>query len=233
MADNFNIKTGTADGNRSLRTTDVSGNHVQHVSLDGAEAWGGATRYQAKVSEDGEVATTSTERERNLAVVYAEAGVSADKYVILVDLSDTTNFPHGDTGRIDISTVRFEVDKASNAQGSVQIGVITRIDGTNADISYLTKLSFINSTSNLLTSFQNWAPSQLKFGVSGGNLTKAITNDTETNVAAVNTGATLDSPRGASTVTPAVGDIVLKLGHSAGGTYDVDVEAMYHSEVGA
>lgn len=51
-------------------------------------------------------------------------------------------------------------------------------------------------------------------------------------VTAVNTGVSLDSPRGSSTVTPAVGDVIVKFTRTAG-IYDAAVSCFYHGEVNA
>jgi len=193
--------------------------------IKGDGAWGDTgTDYDARVTSDGEVAVTSTERERNVLVHYQNAAVAATEYSILVDLSDTTGFPHDTTGRIDISWMKIDIEKsAANVIGEVEIGLITRIDGTDADISYLTGLQFLKGTSTNLSEITNYQPSQLKF-LAG----RFITNVTETNVVAVNTGVTLDSANGA--ITPGLGDVIIKQAYTSGGNYDFDIEVMYHSE---
>lgn len=201
--------------------------------IKGTEFFSGSTAYEAKISSDGELAITETERERNVLARYVETGINSTRYAALIDLSDTTNFKHDQTGRVDISAISMGVDRSNTATGTVKFGVITRIDGTNADISYFTGLLFTNGTNDLQISRDLiLSPSQLKCGVSGGALTRMVTNDVETAVAAVNTGITLNSPRGTSTVTPAVGDIVIKMENTAG-TYGLRCMALYHGEATA
>lgn len=199
----------------------------------GQESYGGTGFYAGRITSDGELATTSTERERDIAGRYLNASVSATTYAILVDLSDTTNFKHSGTARIDISQFHLRVDKPTATLGAIRIGVITAIDGTSASISYGMAMAFENNGETVVTKNVHFTPSQLKFGVSGGALTRLITNDSETGVTAVNTGVTLASPRGAGTVTPAVGDVIAKLSFTSGSSYRASIEYFYHGETTA
>ena len=199
------------------------------VNIRGTEFFSGAAEYDAKVTEDGEMATTVTERERNVWVTFVKTGIIATSYAILIDLDDTTNFPHDQTGRIDVSLIKMSVDRDATATGKMRMGVITRIDGTDADITYFSNLLFGKSDVRAVTSETNYAPSQVKLGVSAGALTRGVSNAKDLNVAAVNTGVTLESPRGAGTVTPAVGDVILKMEWAAG-EYDARAMLLYHSE---
>jgi hypothetical protein len=92
-----------ADG---VNDGDVSDANPVPMKIRGDEFFSGATKYDAKVTSDGELATTSTERERNVYAVYHDdAIVTGNTDFVLIDKDDTVNFPHSDTGRIDISTV--------------------------------------------------------------------------------------------------------------------------------
>ena len=120
--------------------------------------------------------------------------------------------------------MKVDVEKsAANTVGEIEIGMITRIDGTDADIDYLYGLQFLKGGADFLSEIMNYAPGQLKFATD-----RYITNVVETNVVAVNTGITLDSPNGA--ITPAVGDVIIKQAWTGPGTYDLDVELLYHAE---
>lgn len=206
-------------------TSAIQTDGTQKTQVTGDGAWGDTgTNYEARVTSDGELTVTSTERERNVVVHYQNASVAATEYSILVDLSDTTNFPHDATGRIDVSWMKIDIEKsAANVIGEIEVGMITRIDGTDADISYLTGLQFLKGSDTNLSEIMNYQPSQLKFAAG-----RFITNVTETNVAAVNTGTTLDSANGS--ITPGLGDVIIKQAYTSGGNYDFDIEILYHSE---
>ena len=195
-------------------------NRIVVMGLDGS------TETPVDVTADGEMIVSTTAQETDVRAVLATVSVGATVYKVLVDLSDTTNFPHDSTGRIDITQLKVAIDPASNSVGSVKIGVITRIDGTNADITYGWSIPFGKSPSRILT-VTNFNPSQMKFSISGGATTRIISNDTETSVAAVNTGASLGSPNG--NIAPGLGDVVLKYTYTSGTAYDVQASCFYHS----
>lgn len=148
---------------------------------------------------------------------------STTQYKIMVDLSDRATFPHHYTGRANLHSVFFFIDKGANTAGLVQIGVITRIDGTDADITYVQGVSF-SSSSDRSFSRDRVYDSPLLLGQSGGTLTRA-SGSTETGVTAVNTGTSLDTPYG--TATPALGDIVVKYTHTSGSAYTAFASSQY------
>lgn len=182
------------------------------------------------MTEDGEMWTTVTERENDVFSQYGEAALAATKYVIMVD-KDNAAFPHLLQGqgndRIDITIIFLVVDAAINTNGVLNLGTITRIDGIDADISYLLAIPFLATTTQFIASFRG-TPSQAKMDCLNGVLQHGITNNEEANVAAVNTGITLDSPLGAGTITPNIGDIILKMEHISGGAYNAGVFIFYH-----
>lgn len=185
-----------------------------------------------KRTEDGEIWTTVTERENDVFSVYSET-LSADKYICLVDL-DGAAFPHiiqGQTpGRIDVTSIYYTLDVAVNTSAAILIGVICRIDGTDADIQYFAAIPFLTGAQqeDRVVSLRA-VPSQVKLDIAGCTLQHGITNVKELNVAAVNTGVSLDSPASAASVVPAVGDLILKYDHSAGeSTFAIFV--FYHTQ---
>jgi hypothetical protein len=183
-----------------------------------------------KVTEDDEMWTTVTERENDVAASYREI-VSATKYYIHVDL-DGDDFPHviqgQSTNRLDITSLYIALDLAANSKGALQFGVITRVDGTNADISYFFDAPFISGAAEgtLLYSLRG-VPSQVKSDLMDGVPQHWISNIAESDVVAVNTGVALDSPKGAGTVTPGVGDLIVKAEVGAG-SYAFTLGAFYH-----
>ena len=176
------------------------------------------------MSNDREQYTTSAIADLHVRALLNKTGIGSTTYAIMVDKSDTTNFPHGDTGRIDVSHLKFALELASNSVGTVKLGVITRIDGTDADISYAFDVPFEKSGTRRILSINNFSPAQLKLDTAN---TYLITNDEETGVTAVNTGITLDSPNG--NITPGLGDIIVKYGKTSGSAFDCLTEIFYGS----
>lgn len=182
------------------------------------------------ITVDGELLTTETERENDVWSQYF-ASFSADTYVILIS-KDNAAFPHklqGQNGdRIDITSVYYAATMESNTDARILFGVITRIDGTNADIKYCVGVPLLSGGAKEVTVVSlRGVPSQVKADFNGlGVLQHGVTNMSESNVAAVNTGVTLASPIG--NIAPGLGDIVIKYDHTSGGTA-LGVFAFYHN----
>lgn len=184
----------------------------------------------ATFTTDGELFVTETEREQNVHALMAGAVSTANTYWYgFIDLSDTTNWHHTGTGRIDISVLYLNVDKASAARGSAALGVITRIDETSADVEFIAGHSFIQNASDSIDFAVNIAPTQLKCGVVGGTLNRIKTGVKATGVTAINTGTTLPFGTGGPTFTPAVGDIVFRLITTTAGDVTFFAELAYHA----
>jgi hypothetical protein len=185
------------------------------------------------MTEDGEAWTTSTERENDVFSQYLESGLAATKYVIMVD-RDNAGFPHLLQGqgnsRIDITSMYLALDAAVNTDGIINMGVISRIDAINADMWYVLGVPFLATTNQFILSLRG-VPSQVKLdlgGTDGATLLHGVTNNRETNVAAVNTDTLLDSPIGPASVFPEVGDIIMKIGYTSGGALNVGAFLFYH-----
>jgi hypothetical protein len=58
---------------------------------------------------------------------------SASIAYMLIDLSDTTNWKHTNTGQIIIKYIAVMADPASNFLGDIRIGFLKNVDGTNGD----------------------------------------------------------------------------------------------------
>ena len=56
-----------------------------------------------------------------------------DYAYMMIDLSDTTNWPHTDTGVIVLEYILIEIDPASNFTGDFKLGYLKNVDATNGD----------------------------------------------------------------------------------------------------
>ncbi|TDH35718.1 hypothetical protein E2A64_10300 [Pseudohoeflea suaedae] len=214
---------------RAIRVRLVNGSTPQ-TSLALLTSFGN-NLFPASASDDNEMLVTVTERERNALVAFAKQDVAADGHGILIDISDTANFPHDRTGRIDLTATYFQVDRATNSTGSVRLGVITRVDGTSADVTYVQGVRFDKSNEQHIERDRNYSPSQIKLGVVDG-VANRVKGVNATGITAINTGASLESPNGAASVVPGVGDVVLSWTRAAA-NYDFSISAFYHSEASA
>ena len=179
------------------------------------------------VTGDGIFPFVTSDRDDPRFVPLLLSAITSTQYFGLVDLSDRTNFHHSETGRIDLHAIYLQVDRNSTATGSVRLGVITRVNATNADVVYVAGVTFTNSdTRRVLRDRDLRYPIQL--GQSGGNLTRAI-GPKETNIAAINTSGAISGPAGLSWI-PAVGDLVVRAERSAG-EYSGSVSIQYNAKV--
>lgn len=182
------------------------------------------------ITSDREIFTTQTERERNVGILLSDVQTTAQTYYYgLIDKSDTTNWPHDRTGRIDLSIIQLSMDKQSNGTGQISIGVITRIDGTDADIEYVDHLSFQQNDTISLSRNLNFAPTQVKCSVVEGTLNRIKSTVTESNVSAINTAGG-DLSFNGETFTPGVGDIIARFIKTGAGSVRFTLNIFYHGE---
>ena len=179
------------------------------------------------VTGDGLYPFVQSDRDDPRFVPLVFSAITATRYFGLVDLSDRTNFPHSETGRIDLHATYFQVDRNSSATGSLRLGVITRVSATSADIAYVQGVTFTNSDTRRITRDRNFR-NPIQLGQSGGNLTRAI-GVKELNVAAVNTATLITGPAGLAW-TPAVGDLVARAERTAG-EYSGSLSVQYSAKV--
>lgn len=181
-------------------------------------------------SEDGEAWITDKEREGNVSVLLSTTVSTAQTYWYgLVDLSDTTNWPHDISTNIHISDIYFHVDKVATAFGEFSIGVITRVDGTDADVSFVYVSSFTQNDTLSSVEIINLSPSQIKLNVESGAMSKFKTTKVDLAVSAINTGGG-DLSFGSDTFTPAVGDLVAKLVKTGQGDMTITASVTYHMD---
>lgn len=141
---------------------------------------------------------------------------STTDYRFYIDVSDRVNYPHREVGHVELSSANFFYDKTSNCRGSMRLCVITRIDGTSADLASIAGTSFTNSDLTKDTRDRSFVGEELRLDVDdSGNLVHFYASANFTNVTAVNTGTTLATGKG-GTAIPAVGDVIARTEITAG-----------------
>jgi hypothetical protein len=216
---------------RATRVRYINGSSGQS-SFALATAYG-ENLFPPSVSEKNELLVTNLAAIRSKFAAFGLSDISSTQYAILVDLSDTTNWPHNETGDIVLTGSNITVDRANNSVGVVQIGVITEIDGTEATIHYAQGVSFSQSTETSIVRDRALYPNTISLKVESGVATGIASNFIETTTA-VNTGVSLASAGRAAgsplTVTPAVGDVIVKFGRTSGGNFSPSASISYYSE---
>lgn len=189
----------------------------------------GNNLFPPSVSADNELLTTTKKSLRADFFAIGTTNVSTDEWRIAIDLSDDTNFPHANTGAIVLSAIYLSVDKANTSQGIIQLGIITRIDGTDADVEFVQGFSFEKSSSTSIVRDRDFGLNAMNCGVSGGTVPRVASGFRTNGITALNTGVTLATSIG-GTATPAVGDAVVFFGHSSGGSFNPAVSGFYYTE---
>jgi len=210
----------------------VFGSMVSQLSrsvLVGLEPQSGAFA-NVNLTTDAELLTNTLAANRKSRVCYEDAAVAADQYVLLIDLDNSGGeWPHNYFGSIDVDHIMTTLSFASGtAECVIRVGLITRIDGTDADVSWLiNQTAGAQSANDSRTLVANYQPSSVVFKEEGGTSAGALTGVVDTNIAAINTGVALPSPAG--TTTPAVGDVILKYEYVAD-TFAAATDVLYHSD---
>ena len=172
-----------------------------------------------------------------------EAIAATTRYV-LVDLSDTTNYPHNLTTELHI--LGLEIDAEMHTTGSFDLwfGAIIEVDASNGTANWIHVLHAEEDTNptdsagvlqrSIDCTIGGRNPEGWNLQVVSGTLTRIVTNVQEAGDTGWQTDVGLASPvgaAGAATGKPGAGDFVLKLEEVADtGTLDVSITVLY--EVG-
>lgn len=184
--------------------------------------------HHAVTSEDG--LPIKTPEFVNVQVSYSKSDISATSWAVLIDLSDTVNWPHLPGNGIDFSYMSLQVDKPANALGRLQVGVVTRVNATNGDVSVFRGIIFDKDDgAGRIDRTENFSPSQIRTEVVSGLTPNLLTSTRILNDTGIQTDIALDSPTGTANVFPAIGDIVVRFLHTSGGAWNAAISALYHA----
>lgn len=90
---------------------------------------------------DGITSLRTTPGAADVEVVHIDAeDISASEAFMIVDLSDTTNWPHTNTGHIDLLWIVINIDPDTTYQGDIQLGFLSSVDATNGDFNGFAEL---------------------------------------------------------------------------------------------
>ncbi len=176
------------------------------------------TMLEPGITDDNQLTTTTDAQEKNVQVILdGNIGAAGTTWEGLIDVSDTDFWPHDlSAGVVIVSDISFQADKLSATKGSVAVGVITRVDGTDADIEIIDQLCFINSGSTFSGLKSAYTPTKLKCDPLGGTLQSVLTNSRVSAVTAINTAGGDLNFGGLKAFVPAVGDVVIRIVVSGG-----------------
>ena len=176
-------------------------------------------------------------------VLQAEA-VDASTAYVLVDLSDTTNYRHTQTGAVEVLGMILSTEKASDGVYDLWFGVISEVDASNGSADWY-QCIHLQASGNSTDSTDRFAaqydytcggvnPKGINCDVTSGEVTLGfVTNITQDGSTTWKTGTGLASPAGAAggaTGKPGAGDVVMWCEEvTNGGTIDFCITLFYRA----
>lgn len=132
--------------------------------------------------------------------------LSADKYVILVDLSDTTNYPHYKTNRIILKNIQYVGNLSAAMSWRYRVGVIVAVDDTDINVEWIAASSLKRS----MYFNESWWPPEhgLSLEVRNATLENVATNSVSA-IATLSTTTYISTCLVGAGALPGVGDLIL------------------------
>ncbi len=139
----------------------------------------------------------------DIEVVHLDADVSAAQDFMLIDLSDTTNWPHSLTGHIDIVYILINVNPTTTFSGDIELGFLSDVGTEDGDFNPVFEIH-MDKKQDSITQMMN-------FGAFEMSLEKTHWFGTTTaNDTAFQTDVALTGPDG-GTFNSGNGDMVMRI----------------------
>lgn len=180
----------------------------------------------ARTSLTDEEIVKNVEAEENKLVHYQLDLLTSGTSTVLVDLSDTTNYPHFvNDGNIQISRVAITSHSTSTASTStVQLGVIgTTNAATSSDIYWFEEVTLVLTGAGASTEVLDYSPSVAQLDVDSGEPIHFVTNSKSLANTTFQTDVALNNAVG--TTTSGTGDFVATIAQD--GQSDVGITVFY------
>ena len=155
------------------------------------------------VTNEGVTSLSQVPGNFDVEVIHLDAeDVAANTGYMLVDLSDTTNWPHTATGHIDVVFIILTTDPSATFSGDIQLGFLTSVDATNGDFNEIFELHMEKKPTAQLISIQYAA-----FGIALE--TDHFFGPVTANDTTWQTDVNLQGPDGATSYPSGNGDMVM------------------------
>jgi len=174
------------------------------------------------------------QKDKSKLAVYSQSFASTvvpSTSVVLIDLSDTTNFPHKETDRLYIHSICVDIDKVAATTTTVKVGVVNYIDASSSTVTWFKivgqDLNVSNTNPKPCTEYL--APLDMRItagaSITEGAVDNAKSNQT-TNSTTFKTDVRLPSTNG--NIYPGLGDIVATI-TKGGAAVNYTFEIVYSS----
>jgi hypothetical protein len=156
---------------------------------------------------------------------------------VVIDLSDTANFKHTDTGQLNISSIKLDIDKAAASTTTVRLGAVNFVDSSTGSVTWFyAKESGLNVSNSNTVDFLSYVPNFLRLKVNPAATTQTdgstpylLSNDTTSGSTIYQTDVNLPSPIAAGVSAPGPGDVVMLVTNGTAAV-TVNVEIQYHAD---
>jgi hypothetical protein len=159
------------------------------------------------------------------------AGISTS--TIIVDLSNTTNWPHKRTKELHIYDVRINVDKTAASTCTVKLGVVNYAGPSSGSVTWFFGVENERNVSNTYTSILRTSDlvynlKVVQSGDADGSTPYILSNDTTSRSAIWLNNVKIPAVTGTLTI-PEVGDLIMQVSNGAV-VVDVYLEIAYSGE---
>jgi len=159
-------------------------------------------------------------------VHYSEASLAAAKDIIMIDVSDITNFPHKKLGTVHITKLEISIKIDASFAGTFELGFLKNVDDSNGDLYTFKKYTFgAGAVQNIYEDKSASPDSPIICSV-----TYILTQTISVDDGEFQTDVALPSPfddTATYTTVSGDGDIALRITRSAG-TIDFNISIQYY-----
>ena len=162
------------------------------------------------ITNEGVTSFSTVPGNFDVEVIHLDAeDIAATTGFMLIDLSDTTNWPHTDTGHIDILFIIITTDPSATFSGDIALGFLSNVDATNGDFNEIFEIHMEKK------------PEPDIFNINYGAFGIALETDhvfgpITANDTTWQTDVDLQGPDGATSYPSGAGDLVMLITRTAG-----------------
>jgi hypothetical protein len=178
------------------------------------------------VNSEGRADTVAHSHPDTVVAHFSSGPITATQNYILVDISDTTNYKHVNTGFLHWEWLRIFSEVSANANYKVEVGYLSNVDATNGDFSVLYIAKGDNVVGRVVNEFLPYAPAGPRASDTYAVTSTRYVDDTAFQTD-VNLRSTID-PTGTAATPSGNGDLAIRITVTAG-TVDLSVNLGYHS----
>jgi len=177
------------------------------------------------VNSEGRADVVQHAHPNNGGIHFHVTNINATQDFILIDISDTTNYPHVDTDYIHLESFLIGVDSDTNGDYEIEVGFLDNVDGTNGDFHGVYTLSGTKKAGNTQSQVFDGYPNAPRCNTDSFLSSDKSLNDTafqtDVNLASTLDPSTIDTPSGD-------GDLVVRVTRNAG-TFNLSINLSYHT----